>query len=449
MLAIKNRSLLSDAPLPAMDEIRKQLTIPNPKYKTLLKHGKGGHRFVPRDLKFFTEHPGSVLWFSFPRGFTREAVTVLQEHGQQPKILDHRRRLSEISLTFRGDLRDYQQRAVDDVLARDFGVLSAATGSGKTIMALAVIAARQQPTLILVHNKELLNQWRDRIKTFLGIEAGVIGGGKLDVQPVTVGIINTVRKHLDSLPEHFGHIVVDECHRTPASMFTEAVTAFDSKFMLGLSATAYRRDGLDPLIYWTLGQKVHQVDPQELKASGAVLTPEVIRRETSFNYRYRDDYSKMLQVLTKDQSRSQQIAQDVVRQVRERSGTALVVSDRIEHCMQLGSFIEGWGGNVRYLTGRVRELDRKDVVKDVQAGKVDVLVATVQLLGEGFDCPGLSSLFLATPIRFKGRLLQVVGRILRPADGKRPIVFDYVDGQVGVLKHQARHRGQALAEVSA
>lgn len=79
---------------------------------------------------------------------------------------------------------------------------------------------------------------------------------------------------------------------------------------------------------------------------------------------------------------------------------------------------------------------------------MDVLCSTVQLLGEGFDCSGLSSLFLGTPIKFKGRLLQVVGRILRPEDGKRPIVFDYVDSYVDVLKAQAKSRERAFAELA-
>ena len=367
----------------------------------------------------------------------------------QVEVIDHRRSLEPIELSFLGALRPYQQNAVRDVLSRHFGVLSAATGCGKTIMALAVVAARQQPTLVLVHTKELLHQWRDRIKAFLGIDAGVIGGGKFDVQPVTVGIINTVRKHLDTLPEHFGHLIVDECHRTPSAMFTETVQAFDCKYMLGLSATAYRRDGLTKLIYLTLGDRVHEVDPQELKQNGAVLTPEVIRRETAFTYQYADDYQPMLSALTRDRARNEQIAADVIRQAQSRPGACLVVSDRVQHCMDLAGLLEGHNLSIRVLTGKAKAKDRESIVEAVQAGQVNVLVSTVQLLGEGFDCAGLSSLFLASPIRFKGRVLQVVGRILRPADGKRPVVYDYVDGNVGVLWAQAKSRAYALREVAA
>jgi superfamily II DNA or RNA helicase len=157
----------------------------------------------------------------------------------------------------------------------------------------------------------------------------------------------------------------------------------------------------------------------------------------------------MISNLTQDQDRNRQIAADVIRQVRSRTGTALVVSDRVAHCEALEQLISAAGPKVQVLTGSASKAEREAIVQAVQAGKADVLISTVQLLGEGFDCSGLSSLFLATPIKFKGRLLQVIGRILRPQDGKRPVVYDYVDQRVGVLKAQAKSRGKALKEIAA
>jgi len=103
-----------------------------------------------------------------------------------------------------------------------------------------------------VHSKELLYQWANQVNKFLGIEAGLIGDGKYVIAPVTIGIVNSVKKHIDELPQHFGHLLVDECHRVPASLFTDVVTSFDSKYSLGLSATAYRRENiLTKLIFFT------------------------------------------------------------------------------------------------------------------------------------------------------------------------------------------------------
>jgi superfamily II DNA or RNA helicase len=354
-----------------------------------------------------------------------------------------------VELFFRGSLRDYQERAVRDVCKRDFGVLEAATGSGKTVTALAVIAQRGQPTLILVHTKELLHQWAAKVREFLGIEPGLIGDGKFSIGPVTVAIVNTARKRLNELPQHFGHLIVDEAHRAPSSMFREVVTAFDCRFMLGLTATPYRRDGLGKLVFLTLGDRTHKVDPDELREDGAVLSPDVVRRETSFSFFYQDDYQEMLTALVEDQERNEQIADDVIQRAAGDRDTCLVVSDRVQHCETLAAMLRDRGAEVRTLTGQTPRKQREQIVEEVQGGQVNVLVSTLQLLGEGFDCSGLSALFLATPVKFKGRVLQVVGRILRPADGKRPVVFDYVDSQVGVLKAQAKSRAKALAEVAA
>ncbi|WP_244147951.1 DEAD/DEAH box helicase [Desulfohalobium retbaense] len=217
--------------------------------------------------------------------------------------------------------------------------------------------------------------------------------------------------------------------------------------MLGLSATAYRRDGLTRLIYLTLGDRTHWVDPQRLREIGAVLTPKIIRRETVFQYDYADDYPAMVSTLAENEDRNRQIVNDVIAQVQDQAGTALVVSDRVTHCEALAELVRDAGQGAEVLTGKTPKEGRERIVNAIQAGKVPVLCSTIQLLGEGFDCSGLSSLFLTTPVRFRGRLLQIVGRILRPGTGKRPRVFDYVDVHVGLLQHQAQKRAQALEGV--
>ena len=444
-LTVNNRIELCNVDDKIIKRIQKAMTLDNPKYTEAVEHGRYTGNLEPK-IHLWERIPGGI---AFPRGWGMHCMELLSRHGIQPEIYDHKRSLPPIDLSFQGKLRDYQLRAVYDVTQRAFGVLEAATGSGKTVMALAVIAKRLQPALVLVHSKELLHQWVERIKAFLGVEPGLVGDGRLDVRPVSVGIVNTVKKHLDTLPQHFGHIVVDECHRVPSSMFTEAVQAFDSRYMLGLSATAYRRDRLTKLIYMYLGDRTHRVDPELLKAKGSVLAPEVVRRETGFRYSYQDDYPAMMSALTEDESRNRQIAGDVIKQARTGKGTALVVSDRVAHCEALQELIQSSGITTRVLTGQCSKAQREAIVHSVQRGETDVLISTVQLLGEGFDCSGLTSLFLATPIKFKGRLLQVVGRILRPQNGKSPVVFDYIDRQVGVLRAQAKSRGRALSEIAA
>ena len=315
-------------------------------------------------------------------------------------------------------------------------------GSGETVIALAVIAAKCQPTLILVHNKELLYQWRDRGAKFLGVNAGLVGDKHFDIQPVTVAIINSAKIHLEKLTKHFGQVVVDEVHRTPATMFSEVVRAFDCKYMLGLSATPYRRDGLTNLIHWFVGDLVHKIDPVELQDTGAVLIPEIQTRETGFNYQ------KLLSLIVVDEDRNNLIVLDVLFEAK-RPGTALVVSDRVEHCVVLHDLLKtmpGSGLKVKILTGQLKSKERTSLVEDIRAGRVKVVIATIQLVGEGLDIEGLSSLFLATPSKFSGRLIQVIGRILRPADGKKPRVYDYRD-PVGPLFASAWAREKTYKEM--
>ncbi|MBW2470712.1 MAG: DEAD/DEAH box helicase family protein, partial [Deltaproteobacteria bacterium] len=279
---------------------------------------------------------------------------------------------------------------------------------------------------------------------FLGIEAGLVGDSKFAIRPLSIAIVNTARRRLDELIPCFGHVIVDECHRVPAALFTEVVTRFDSYFMLGLSATAYRReDGLTRLIYLHMGDRVHEVDPKKLEASGAVLKPEFIQKETDFKYVFRANYQSLMNALTKNTARNEQITDDIYQEATGSEGTTLVVSDRVAHCQQLAKLLVGKGLQVSILTGKQSARERSAVVEAIHRGEVKVLVSTLQLVGEGFDAANLATLFLTTPIKFSGRLRQVIGRILRPASGKQPRVIDYVDGRVGVLKNSAGLRLRA------
>ena len=277
----------------------------------------------------------------------------------------------------------------------------------------------------------------------MGIKAGLIGDSKFDIQPLSIAIVNTARKRLDDLIPCFGHLVVDECHRVPAALFTDVVKRFDAYFMLGLSATAYRReDSLTRLIYLFMGDRSHQVDPQKLAASGAVLKPEFIQRPTGFKYVFRGNYQALMNSLTKNEARSQQIVDDILAEAMKTEGIVLVVSDRVAHCEKIAALLAEKGLQASVLTGKQSSAERSDIVESVHKGEVKVLISTMQLVGEGFDAAGLSTLFLTTPIKFTGRLRQVIGRILRPASGKQPKVIDYVDEHVGVLKNSARIRRQ-------
>lgn len=445
VLTVSSDCLLTGLSLSLEKAVKERLTIDNPKYVSAKRYGRWVGKRLSPTLKYYEPVPNGLR---FPRGFANQAILLCREYmGESPQIIEQRRLLPEIDYHFSGTLRPYQEQAVSEVCGRSFGLLEAGTGSGKTVMALAIIAARRQPALVVVHTKELLYQWRQRIEEFLGLEAGLVGDGRFEVRPVTVAIVNSARKRVAELVPLFGHLIVDECHRVPATLFTDVVSHFDCHYLLGLSATAFRSDeGTTRLISIFMGDRIHQVNQARLQATGAIVKPDLIRRKTPFAHPYTGDYHALITALTAHQGRNRQIVEDIVEAAgRPQAGVLLVVSDRVSHCELFAEQLAARGLAVALLTGQTPPEKRIEIVRAVQEGELRVLVATLQLIGEGFDCSGLSTLFLTTPITFEGRLLQVLGRIMRPAAGKQPLVYDYVDEQIPVLRRSAEGRRKVLA----
>lgn len=444
-IILANNLWLSGIPSEIRQNLIKTLTFPNPKWMENERMGRW-NRGTPKMLRFYEKVRGGGL--RIPRGYMRQLLLLCRRKGIKYRIDDQRRTLKPMDFHFDGRLKPFQQKAVDIMLSKDFGTLSAPTGSGKTVMALFIIARRSQPSLIVVHTKDLAFQWIERIEQFLGIpkdDVGFIGGGKIKMgEAITVALVQTLYKCAEDVSKKIGFLVVDECHRCPSRTFTEAVTEFDSRYMLGLSATPYRRDNLSRLIFWHLGDVHHKIDQDRLVRSGDVLAAEVIIRETEFKPYYDpvNEYSKMMSELTQDDERNRLIASDIAGEVEHKQGICLVLSDRKKHCETLQSILRfRYKISAGLLIGDLSAAERQAVLDRLGQGDIKVLIATGQLIGEGFDRSDLSPLFLVTPIKFSGRVLQYLGRVLRPAPGKKKArVYDYVDVHVDVLKAMAKAR---------
>ena len=444
-LKLTNRLDIRSAPDDLIDGLKKTLTLPNPKWLENERMGRW-NRGTPKELRFYRKLRGGGL--RIPRGYVGRLMRLLRREQIDYELIDKRCEHPPLDWQFKGRLRPFQKAAIHDLLRKEFGTLSAPTGSGKTVMGLHLIAARRQPALIVVHTKDLAYQWVERIEQFLGVpsdEIGWIGGGKRRPgERITVALVQSLYKCAAEIAPQIGHIVVDECHRTPSRTFTDAVTAFDARYMLGLSATPWRRDKLSKLIFWHLGDVQHEIKPEGLEASGDVLKAEVILRETEFRPYFDpvSEYARMLSELAADKARNIQIVDDVAAASQTSAGVCLVLSDRKAHCENLRALLKlRHGIAAEVLTGDLPTARRRALAQAMQNGEVKIVVATGQLIGEGFDCPRLESLFLVTPIRFSGRLLQYLGRVLRPAPGKQHArVYDYVDIHVDTLVKAARAR---------
>ena len=201
---------------------------------------------------------------------------------------------------------------------------------------------------------------------------------------------------------------------------------------------------MSKLIFWHLGDVHHEVDKNHLVQAGDVLPAEIIIRNTSFEPYYDPvtEYSKMLAELTADTERNVLIASDIARETERNTGICLVLTDRKAHCENLRALLKyRYKIDAELLTGDLNIDERRKVIERLNQSEVNVVIATGQLVGEGFDCRNLSTLFLATPIRFSGRVIQYLGRVLRPAPGKNVArVYDYVDIHVDTLTKAAAAR---------
>ncbi|OPY13245.1 MAG: excinuclease ABC subunit B [Syntrophus sp. PtaB.Bin001] len=447
-----NKIILQDVPSRFTRIIRERLTMPNPVYAEAEKRGRWTGN-ISRELRFYEDTPEGLI---IPRGFARQLLRLATQYEVSWELDDRRRVLPEVEFIFTGKLRDYQMEAVQDVLKHDHGVLFCPTGGGKTIIALAVIAKQGQPALVIVHTKELLHQWIDRAVQFLGMEQdeiGIIGGGKKRIgERLTIGIVNSIYPIAEEIREHFGFAIVDECHHCPSRTFTEAVSAFDCRFMLGLSATPYRRDGLSKLIYWHLGDQVHAVKKSRLIRERSIIKPEIVIRQTGFisSFNLTEKYPAGISDLTGNPERNKLIVDDVVDYFRGNDGPVLILSDRKSHCLTLSEMLVDEGIRAEPLIGDLSTSKRREVVAAIRAGEVQAICATGNLIGEGFDLPAASALFLAMPIKFSGRVIQYAGRVLRPAPGKnRAVIYDYVDSREPVLVASGKACQRAYQKLTA
>jgi superfamily II DNA or RNA helicase len=444
-ITIDSSLKLKVVPDDLMQLLTERFQMLNPKWEENERMGRW-NRGTKKVLRFYRRLGKNGM--AIPRGYARQLILMLKRRQIPHVINDQRRLLPTVSFSFHGTLKSFQKEAAAAMLKRDFGTLSAPTGSGKTVIGLYLISQRRQPAVVVVHTKDLAFQWIQRIEQFLGIPAdqvGLIGAGKKRIgEKITVALVQTLYRCTDEVAPLTGHLIVDECHRAPSRTFTEAVTAFDCRYMLGLSATPYRRDRLSKLIFWHLGDVHHEVDKGKLEAKGHILKADVLFRPTDFKPYFDpvNEYTRMLSELTADDARNRLIAADVEKEVREGQGVCLVLSDRKKHCEMLQGILRfKFNIDSELLTGDLSDGARKQVLTNLQQGRVKVLIATGQLIGEGFDCPDLSTLFLATPIRFSGRVMQYLGRILRPAQHKAGArVYDYVDVKVAPLMAAARSR---------
>jgi len=386
-----------------------------------------------------------------PRGCFDEVIELLKEQNISTEIDDKREQGEKLKrLKFPGKLRKDQLQAVRVITEHDTGVLHAPTAFGKTVVAIKIIAKRKTNTLILTHNLQLLEQWQERLKSFLpDAEIGTIRGGRrkptgqIDIATYQ-SLINRKDHTIDLLIQDYGQIIVDECHHLSAPGFEMVLSEARAKYVLGLTATPDRQDGHQKIIFMAAGSIRHKVkSTHSEKFEQQVIVTEI--NEPSpielINPEQRPHISEVYRWLIENNNRTRKIVDDVIVNIDDGKHP-LVLTERRKHAVIINQLLTERGIQTVILRGAMKAKERK--AANEQLSNAQVIVATGKYIGEGFDLPRLDTLFLAMPIAWKGLLAQYAGRIHRESAGKeRVTIFDYVDASIPMLQRMYNKRERA------
>jgi superfamily II DNA or RNA helicase len=393
---------------------------------------------------------------ALPRGCFDAAVDLFTSLGVSVSIDDHRFAGKPISVAFKGELRLDQEKAIAALSPHDTGVLAATTAFGKTVVAIRMIAERGANTLILVHRRQLMDQWVERLVAFSDLprEAiGVIGGGKRKPKGlVDIALIQSlVRKgDVDDLIGNYGHLIVDECHHLSAVSFELVARRAKSRYILGLSATVTRKDGHHPIIAMQCGPIRYSVSAKS-EAAKRPFDHLVRARRTKFSLTGEPDCARptiqeVFQALVNNEDRNALIFDDILHAL-DAGRSPVVITERISHLEALATRLERFAKHVVVLRGGSSEKQRRETARrlaSIPETEERVIVATGRYLGEGFDDARLDTLFLTMPIAWRGAVAQYAGRLHRLHHAKREVViYDYIDDNVPVLARMAAKRRAA------
>lgn len=422
--------------------LRDNLNFVNSDYIIKKKLGKNTFGTEPY-FKMLGEKDGIVL---LPRGFIGKLLRFFNEKRILYRLVDERKKLSEVHFLFKASLYERQQEAVDVTDKKEMGVMVAPPGSGKTIIGLGIIAHKKQPALIIVHRKQLFDQWIERIQSFLGIAEPFIGkiasGHQKIGTHITVAMIQSLAA-IDSdndVFNSFGLIIIDECHHVPAKTFREVISRFSSYYLYGLTATPIRKNNDESLIFIHIGDVIHQIQSSSEKTSPSKKVSVIIRETTlmvPFDYKT-DKPETLCQILIHDSERNRLIIDDIKTEV-DAGRKVLVLTERKAHIEVLRQYLKN-NYEVISISGEDAVSARNSKLQQIKDGHFQVLISTGQFLGEGTDMDNLDCLILAYPFAFEGKLIQYIGRVQRAEI--TPVIYDYRDKYVTYLEKRFRQRNR-------
>lgn len=413
---------------------------------------------TPRMISCSADYPDHI---GIPRGCLEEVYQLFSDLKIKLSVRNELYSGAPLHAKFLGELRGEQKPAAMTMLKTDFGVLSATTAFGKTVVGAWLISKRKVNTLVVVHRKQLQEQWIERLSTFLELpkkSIGRVGGGqRKPTGIIDIAVIQSLVRNgiVDETISQYGHLIVDECHHLPAFSFEQVARQSKAKFITGLTATITRKDGHHPIILMRCGPIRYRVDAK----TAAAMRPfehTVFVRPTPFSsmkpanedtrIRFHDLYEEII----RDEGRNQLICNEVISAVQRRR-SPLILTERNEH---LDCLFEKLSPHVQHLIVLRGGMSSKEITKvtsqiaNIPANEPRVLLATGKFAGEGFDDARLDTLFLTMPISWKGTIAQYAGRLHRLYAQKQEVqIYDYADLGVPTLERMFNRRCQGYEAV--
>jgi superfamily II DNA or RNA helicase len=423
----------SNLPLPLISFLKDELNFVNTEFVVKKKMGKNTWG-TERYFKCIEETETEII---VPRGTIGRLLRFCKETKIEYEFQDKRLKMDKVSYNCDIKLRNYQEPAIEITGKKDIGVIVAPPGTGKTVVALKIIAEKQQPALIVVHRKQLADQWMERIETFLGIsknEIGRIGQGKgKPGKKVTIAMIQSLSKELEKADNHlkeaFGIIIIDECHHIPAETFRNTISQLHTFYLYGLTATPFRKYNDGKLIFIHLGEVIAELKAQDVTS---YKIARVIVRNTELDVPFNskiDRFETLSKVLVHDSARNKLIINDLIAELNAGK-KVVVLTERKEHIEAINQYLKQKYETIT-LSGDDTESTRNAKWRILKEGNYQVLITTGQFFGEGSDLQNAECLFLVYPFSFEGKLIQYIGRVQRSEIA--PTIYDYRDYKIDYL----------------
>ncbi len=364
-----------------------------------------------------------------PRGLINKVLQFFKTHNAPLAIEDKRVTKKIESLDFILTLRAEQKIALNNMLKNNYSLLIAPPGFGKTAIASAMIAKRKVNTLILVHKTILLDQWAERLSEYLDIDIKTIGrlgkGKKKLTSQIDIATLQSLKNRPELITE-YSQIIVDEVHHIPAVSFEIPLKKFKGRYVIGLSATPIRKDGMHPIMFMQCGDIAHEVKIKKAKVH------ELKMIKTNFET-LEDNFATILNELIEDFERNNLIIQEIEKLQDKK---VLVLSERIEHLNMLYGLLQSNKIQSTLIHGGLSQKLQKEAIK--KTAEADIILSTSSYIGEGIDLPHLDTIVFTMPISFSGRMVQYLGRIGRL--GQNCLAVDFVDENTPMLKSSFNKR---------